>query len=154
MNLSIITDVAWLSQTRLCVLGRAIDAGVTTPYEIVVDGSGATSMGQLTATSMAAVVALPTEMGTGRSCCVRTGRCCSTRRVSAGVRSFKVLTPLRSLLDPSAEAGRATKLMDREHTRIAGGSVSGGMLSRLYSAWNRNLSGVPGSRESGATGHP
>lgn len=64
VNLSIITDVAWLSQTRLCVLGRAIDAGVTTPYEIVVDGSGATSMGQLTATSMAAVVALPTEMGT------------------------------------------------------------------------------------------
>lgn len=30
VNLSIITDVAWLSQTRLCVLGRAIDAGVTT----------------------------------------------------------------------------------------------------------------------------
>ena len=64
VNLSIITDVAWLSQTRLCVLGRAIDAGVTTPYEIAVDGSGATSMGQLTATSMAAVVALPKETGT------------------------------------------------------------------------------------------
>ena len=46
------------------MLGRAIDAGVTAPYEIVVDGSGATSMGQLTATSMAAVVALPTETGT------------------------------------------------------------------------------------------
>ncbi|MSS45358.1 hypothetical protein FYJ43_04740 [Cutibacterium sp. WCA-380-WT-3A] len=63
-NLSIITDVAWLSQTRLCVLGRAIEAGVTAPYEIVVDGSGATSMGQLTATNMTAVVAMPTETGT------------------------------------------------------------------------------------------
>ncbi|WCC79116.1 LpqB family beta-propeller domain-containing protein [Cutibacterium equinum] len=63
-NLSKITDVAWLSQTRLCVLGSAIENGVTAPYEIIVDGSGATSMGPLSGTSVTSVVAVPMKTGT------------------------------------------------------------------------------------------
>lgn len=62
-NLSRITDVAWLSQTQLCVLGSAIESGVTAPYEVIVDGSGATSMGPLSGTSVESVVAVPMETG-------------------------------------------------------------------------------------------
>ncbi|MDO4412090.1 LpqB family beta-propeller domain-containing protein [Cutibacterium sp.] len=63
-NLSRITDVAWLSQTRLCLLGSAIKAGVTAPYEVIVDGSGATSMGPLSGTDVQSVVAVPMKTGT------------------------------------------------------------------------------------------
>ncbi|MGK2308421.1 LpqB family beta-propeller domain-containing protein [Cutibacterium sp. V970] len=62
-NLSKISDVAWLSQTQLCVLGSAIEAGVTAPYEVMVDGSGATPMGPLSGTSMESVVTVPMETG-------------------------------------------------------------------------------------------
>lgn len=59
VNLSMISDVVWLSQTTTCVLGRASRTAVTAPYEVLLDGSGVTSMGPLTGSPMVSVAAVP-----------------------------------------------------------------------------------------------
>ena len=62
-GLTLIADVGWVTTSSLIVLARATEDGPGSPYQLSLDGSGATTIGPMSGTDMVSLATLPRADG-------------------------------------------------------------------------------------------